>query len=372
MRTVSSEEQRLIQESVAKLADKEYAPHAEVLNHYPDCELPSRFVESLAELGLFDLLLPADSGGGDGDLQTLSTALETLSEKLAAPAGILFAHSFAQQLAINGGDKRSAERLAGNGTPTLLAYPIYDEPGDCASSVICRKDGKNLILEGTCELVVNAPIANLLVLPVYQESKEHGCSIALIEPDRQGVEIGESLLTLGLRGCPTADVTLRGVEVSAGELIPGACELTREMARRFRGPASAICAGITGSSLRTASGYAQERYQAGCNIIEHQQVRSMLADMLADYQSACDAADKLSSGATISESAAATLFVRSKKGAARACTDGVQLLGGYGYMEDYGQERRMRDAKQAQCLLGRTDPLRQDAVADWLTHEEAL
>jgi alkylation response protein AidB-like acyl-CoA dehydrogenase len=44
----------------------------------------------------------------------------------------------------------------------------------------------------------------------------------------------------------------------------------------------------------------------------------------------------------------------------------VQLLGGYGYMEDYAEEQCMRDARQGQGLLGRVDSLRQELVAEWL------
>ena len=44
--------------------------------------------------------------------------------------------------------------------------------------------------------------------------------------------------------------------------------------------------------------------------------------------------------------------------AADATTDGIQLLGGYGYMKDYGQEKRFRDAKQIQVLMGLNPMLR--------------
>jgi alkylation response protein AidB-like acyl-CoA dehydrogenase len=48
--------------------------------------------------------------------------------------------------------------------------------------------------------------------------------------------------------------------------------------------------------------------------------------------------------------------------ACRATTDGVQVLGGNGYMKDFGQEKRMRDAKQVQCLLGRAPVRKMDFI----------
>jgi len=54
--------------------------------------------------------------------------------------------------------------------------------------------------------------------------------------------------------------------------------------------------------------------------------------------------------------------------ACRATVDGVQLLGGNGYMKDYGQEKRMRDAGQAQCLLGMA-PVRKMDLIDLIIRE---
>ena len=50
------------------------------------------------------------------------------------------------------------------------------------------------------------------------------------------------------------------------------------------------------------------------------------------------------------DAAAAMIYIQNT--ACRVTTDGVQILGGYGYMKDYGQEKRFRDAKQLQALLG--------------------
>ncbi len=47
---------------------------------------------------------------------------------------------------------------------------------------------------------------------------------------------------------------------------------------------------------------------------------------------------------------AATLHIAEL--ACEATTDGIQILGGYGYMKDYGQEKRYRDARMVQALLG--------------------
>lgn len=377
MRTVKSEDNQLVHDSVARFTEAVVVPHLEDLNHYPDHPLPPELLEGLAHLGLFELLLQTEMGGGGGHVETLSIALEALSEKAAAPSGILFAHSFAQYAVLHSGNAKAVQRLARDKSedkPVILAYPVYSEPGESGAGVRASVKGKSLILNGRLEFIVNAPIATLLLVPATdQESGQ--ISLVLVDANAKGVRIGEALLTLGLRGCPSADVEFANASVTLSSLVAGpgkATGLLLDTVRRFRGPAAAIAAGVVACSIHRARTYAEERYQGGSSIIDYQQVRAMLADMLSDYAACCDAADRLSNGTRFTETSSALLFIRAKEGASRATIDGVQLLGGYGYMEDYGQERCMRDAKQVQCLLGRCDPLRQDLMNDWLGREGAL
>ena len=81
-------------------------------------------------------------------------------------------------------------------------------------------------------------------------------------------------------------------------------------------------------------------------------VKGKVADMLVDQASR--RVDCEEPGWQL-DSRAAALHVQEM--AADATTDGIQLLGGNGYMKDYGQEKRFRDAKQIQALMGLT-PMR--------------
>jgi alkylation response protein AidB-like acyl-CoA dehydrogenase len=121
-------------------------------------------------------------------------------------------------------------------------------------------------------------------------------------------------------------------------------------------PAAAISLGIMEGSFKEALAYAGERYQGGRNIVDWSGVRMKLAEMaiqidvarscLSGICSACDAASPDGNGAAV----AAAIHISDM--ACSATSEGVQLLGGNGYMKDYGQEKRMRDARQARSLLG--------------------
>lgn len=339
----------LVRESVSRFARETVAPKLLELNHFPDAALPDGIVPGLAELGLFEL--------GGTDAPALAAALGALASVGAAPAAIVLANAFARSLV----QATRPELLAQNGHAARpLAYPLYDEPGLADRAPAVGRSGRALELHGVAELVVNAPLAELLVLPVRDGERLALCALDAATP---GVSVGPALLTLGLRGAPTADVTFSHVKLPEDRLLSRDAEAAvREVAQRLRGPAAAISAAIVESSLTHATEYAKERYQGGKQIIEHEEVRRMIAEVAEAHALALEAADRLTRVA-LPEHRSLALFVQAKERAALATSVGVQLLGGYGYMEDYPEERCMRDAKQAECLFGRVDHERQELTA---------
>jgi alkylation response protein AidB-like acyl-CoA dehydrogenase len=358
-----STDHTLIRDSVARFADDLILPARHALNHHPDEPLPERLIPGLSELGLFEL----DASGADG-IATLSLIVETLAERAAAPAALLFAHHLARELIRATRPENGSARWLGD---QRLAYPAYAEPAILDRAPRAWLSSGELRLEGLASLVVGAPIADALVLPVT-DAESGGVALVLIEPGDPGVRIGESLLTLGMRGCPTADVTLERVQLSPDRLLarpPAAARTIAEVSRRFRAPAVAITSGLLAQSLKTALEYAKQRYQGGRQIVDHDEVRILLSGIGEDHALCRLAAARLAES-DLPETESLALFARAKQRASRATSDGVQLLGGNGYMEDYDQERCMRDARQAQCLLGRVDWARLELVGA-LRSEEA-
>ena len=337
----------LIRDSVRRFAREVVGPALGDLNHFPDRPLPATIVPGLAELGLLD---------DEIDPTLLSAALSELAEFAAAPATLVLAHAFARQLVREAGGDRAKALLAVNGGG-LFAAPLYAEPDLADDAPTLRRIGDRIELDGVASFVVNAPLARVLVLPV--RDRRDGSGWVAVESNEPGVVVGEPLLTLGMRGCPTADVSFARARFPADRLICTSAEVASRAARRLRGPGVAISAGILTSSVRTATEYAHERYQGGGLIIEHQEVRAILGRMIED-QALCQESSALLCQESLPDWRSLALFLRAKERAAHAACDGVQLLGGNGYMEDYAQERAMRDAKQAQFFFGRTDVARQD------------
>ena len=335
----------MLRESVRRFAREVVAPTREALNHFPERPLPAGLVPGLGELGLFDPEI---------ELPLLGVALEELSKVAAAPAALVLTHAFARALVREAGGGRSAA-LGGLNGHGLFACPIYSELDLSDDAPTLRRVGSEIELDGTAPLVVGAPLARVLVLPVRDAG---GWGLVGLESSEPGVSVGEALLTLGMRGCPSADVSFQRSRFPADRLLATSPDVARRAIRRFRGAAVAISAGVLSSSVVAATEYAQERYQGGGAILEHQEVRAILGRMLEDL-ALCQEASELLGREGVPEWRALAAFLRAKERAAHATSDGVQLLGGNGYMEDYGQERAMRDAKQAQFFFGRTDVARQ-------------
>ncbi|MFI4982523.1 MAG: acyl-CoA dehydrogenase family protein, partial [Nevskiales bacterium] len=138
-------------------------------------------------------------------------------------------------------------------------------------------------------------------------------------------------------------------------------ELFHRMAQRLAPVAAAILLGIMKGCFDEAYGYTQARQQGGRSIIDWPAVSMMLAEMSADISLAQRCLFDALCGAPAAD--ARPLAIRLGEWACRATTDGVQLLGGNGYMTDYGQEKRMRDARMARQLLGMPALRKLDAFA---------
>jgi alkylation response protein AidB-like acyl-CoA dehydrogenase len=120
--------------------------------------------------------------------------------------------------------------------------------------------------------------------------------------------------------------------------------------------AAAIACGIMKGSFLEAYAYAKERFQGGREIIKWSELRMILSIMSLKVHTAelvlaeaCRAIEGKLSGWEMMSRAAA---IRIQDDACDVTTEGIQVLGGYGYMKDYGQEKRFRDAKQVQAFLG--------------------
>jgi len=329
----------------------EVAESVKEADHYPDVPFRRSLYAKAEEVGFLSFTLPEEVGGVGESVAALAEVLYEVSRTDASVAAVMLCQAFAHRLLVDAGRETLAD---GKG---LIATTLYDDPLELPTGLTASEAGGSHRLTGKLEYVVLAPVARLFILPALLEDEP---ALFLVEKG-DGVAPSEPVLTLGLRACPVADLELEGAEgtllVKGGDVETVYLEATDKL----RGAAAAISAGIIAGCFEEARDYARERYQGYKQIIDHQQTRASLGRIAVNML----AAEGLFRSAVRDDNGEGEAFssavqVIAGEAAVESSILGVQILGGNGYMEDYGQEKRMRDAKQVQGIFGQKELSLQD------------
>jgi alkylation response protein AidB-like acyl-CoA dehydrogenase len=314
-------------------------------------------------------MLPEEHGGTGQGMAALCEILCALAKADASFAAVLFINAMGQSALLKWGQKEIIDKHVSS---ELIAFPAYDLPSDLPRTARAEKEGDGYSLSGKVEYLPLAPVAQALIVPAETGDQDR-LGFFIIDAMANGVAIGEPVLSLGLRNCPAADIELSGAKVSGDALLcSDAGADYPALAALFRTAAAALAVGVCEGSFEAAKAYAKDRYQGGTMIINYDQIRLMLSNLAVVAESGKALVKSMALAADDQRpwpiSDAGLIFLTEQ--ASRATTDGVQILGGYGYMEDYGQEKRMRDAKQIESIFGAAPAKRLDLIADILRQEE--
>lgn len=357
MRSKIDEELRMLEEMALDFAERELKDNREECDHYPYAPLEEGVLEKACGVGFFCITVPEEHEGGAMGVGALSLVLQDISRTDASLAGVIFTNALAQEIILAAGEGCALARAAANGSwnEALIAFPSFDDPVENLGITAERLGGGEFSLTGKVEYVVLAGLAPRALLPAAVPG-EDGYSFFLVDLAGVGVEAGEPILSLGLHSCPAVDLELRGAAATLiGEEGAGARYFTG-CADKMSIAAAAISVGIMKGCLDEALDYSGKRFQGGREIINWSELRLMLANMgvaqgaaAGLLAQACARAEEDDPGWRL---LARATVLQVQAAACEVTTDGIQVLGGNGYMEDYGQEKRFRDAKQVQALLG--------------------
>ena len=352
-----------------RFAKKELEPKAVEIDNYPFQPFHSAAVEAARETGMLQVVLPEEQGGAGQGIAVLSEILMPLASADASFAAVVLVNSLSLSALSRWGKKAVVESYAGSG---LVAFPAYELPGDLPTAVTAKKKGKGYALDGRLDYLALAPVADALIVPALVEGAEQP-ALFVVDRKAKGVSPSEPVISLGLRNCPVADVTLQGVEVAESNLLTAEGRTgCAALANDFAAAVAAMAVGVVSGSYQAAKAYAAERYQGGRRIIDYDLVRQMLTNLQVIAESGKALVRAMAAAADAGEGFPLTssgLILLSEQ-ASRATADGVQCLGGYGYMEEYGQEKRMRDAKQIEGLFGAAPAKRLELMEEILRREQ--
>jgi alkylation response protein AidB-like acyl-CoA dehydrogenase len=352
----------------SEFAKRELAEGREAHDGFPFGPFWADVVGRAFEVGFFGINVPEERGGSGLGARALAFVLEELAQADASLAAIIFTHAAAHEIiraASGDADCRDVYQALAAHLKKPVAFQPYATAGGVIGPVAHTAHDKTL-LSGSASFLVLGGLAEYAVIPAG-DSWGDGFSYYLLNVKGRGVEVSEPVVSLGLHACPAVDAVLDRAE---GVLLGGrgkGPDYFQKMYDRMSLPAAAISMGIMKGSFNEALSYAKDRYQGGRQIVDWPEVRMILSKMAAQIETGHAALDRaaglLESASAGWASAAAAAALETGEASVSVATDGVQLLGGNGYMKDYGQEKRMRDAAQARALLGMSGVRRLELIA---------
>ena len=359
-------EQREIRDLVRDLARERIAPRAADIDK--SAEFPWDVVELYRENDIFGILFDEEYGGIGASALMALVAIEEVS-KVCATSGLIIAVQELGSLGLKlaGSDEQKQRYLPRLASGEWLAAYALTEPGSGSDSAAmrttARRDGDDYVLDGGKRFITNAGVADLYTVfaKTDADAGHSGTSAFVVEADSPGFEVGRIEPKMGIKGSTTGEIFFNDCRVPAANLLGeegDGFRIAMRILDRSRPGIGAQGLGLAQGATDYALEYAKSRETMGKPIGEHQ----LIAGMLADMETKCEAARGLlyKCGQLIDEGAEGAELTKISAMAKLYCsdvamdvtTDAVQILGGYGYIQEYPVERMMRDAKITQIYEG--------------------
>ena len=360
-------EQELIQKTAREFAQEHLAPG--VIERDDKAEFPTGQIKMMGELGFMGMMVPEEWGGAGFDTITFVIAMEEIAAVELATSTIMSVNnSLVCQLFTDYGTHDQKEKYLkplANGD-MLGAYSLSEpQSGSDASNMrtFAKKDGDHYVINGTKNWVTNGITSDIVVLFCLTEKAVgyKGITAFVIEKGTPGLSTGKKEDKLGIRASDTCELYFENCRIPAENRIGEEGQGFKIAMKALGGGRIGIAAqalGLARAALEAAVSYAKERKQFGKAIGEFGAIQNKLADMATEIDAArmliWRAAKLKDEGKNYTrESSMAKLFASST--AMKAATECVQIHGGYGYMQEYGVERLMRDAKITQIYEGTSE-----------------
>ncbi|BDB27415.1 acyl-CoA dehydrogenase family protein [Cupriavidus sp. P-10] len=333
-------------------------------------EIPQDIVQDMREMGLFGMTIPERFGGLELTMEEEARVVMELCQTSPAFRSLLgtTVGIGSQGILMDGTPEQQQAWLPRLATGEILASFALTEPdaGSDAGSLrtTAVRDGDHYVVNGTKRFITNAPQAGMFTLMARTNPDikgSAGVSAFIVDAKTPGISFGKRDVKMGQKGAHTCDVIFENVRVPASNLIGlkegQGFKTAMKVLDKGRLHISAVSVGVAKRVLRDALNYALERQQFGQPICEFQLIQAMLADSQAElYAAECmviDAARRRDEGKNVStEASCCKMFATEMVG--RVADRAVQILGGSGYISEYGIERFYRDVRLFRLYEGTT------------------
>jgi alkylation response protein AidB-like acyl-CoA dehydrogenase len=360
---------RELRDTALAFAAERLAPHA--LEWDEKRHFPVDVMREAAALGMATLYVREESGGAGLTRLDAAVVFEALATGCPTISAFLSIHNMvAWMIDRYGSDAQRADWLPSLIPMDRIASYCLTEPaaGSDAAALATRavRDNQGYVLNGTKQFISGAGVSDLyLVMARTGGAGAGGVSAFLVPKDAPGLSFGANEKKMGWNAQPTRQVILEDVRLPAEALLGEEGQGFRYAMSGLDGGRLNIAACSIGgaqAAIDKALAYVRERRAFGQEIARFQATQFRLADMVTELEAARTlmwrACAKLDSGAPD-----ATAFCAMAKRFAtdtgfRVADEALQLLGGYGYLADYGIEKIVRDLRVHRILEGTNEVMR--------------
>jgi alkylation response protein AidB-like acyl-CoA dehydrogenase len=361
-----SEEQEVVRDAMREFAGEVFRPAAREADEAS--ALPDGFLDQIWELGLTSTQLPEEYGGAGEERSPITNAI-LLEELACGDAALALAAMspslFAFPVADFGTDEQKArllpafcgDRFHAGSLALIEPSPTFDV---LALETTAEPKEGGFVLSGRKRFVVLGDRAeHFLVIARNAQSAETGFGAidAFIVPrDAAGLTIGEIDKNLGLKALPTVSLELDKVEVAAADRLGGEAGIyAARLIAQTRTAGAAVLLGLARSVMEYTIPYAKDRHAFDEAIAQKQAIAFMLSDMAVEIDGlrwlVWKAASYLEYGRDASREAVLADITASEQ-VMKIADNGIQVLGGHGFIREHPVELWYRAARTLSVLEG--------------------
>ncbi len=372
MRIELTAQQKDAQAEFRAFVNEEIVPYA---NHYDQEEYtPPKLIEKFAHQGYLGALLPKDFGGKSIDIITYGLLNEEIGRGCSSLRSLLTVHSMVAYALCKWGNKSQKEYwLPKLVSGEVIAAFALSEPnvGSDAKSIETTAilSGDSYILNGQKKWITYGQIADVFLVFAQCSGKP---SAFLVEKNSPGLSIKPISGMLGVRASMLAELHFQDCRIPqenlVGKLGFGFSYVASSALDYGRYSVAWGSVGIAQACLEACIQYTSERHQFGVYLKEHQLIRQMITEMIANIKAArllCYQAGylkEIGDPSSITETSIAKYFASTT--ATKIANDAVQIHGANGCTSEYSVARYLRDAKIMEIIEGSTQ-IQQITIADY-------
>ena len=357
-----SSEQKLIFETAYEFGQSSISPFA---SEWEKSLIPRGVLKEAGELG-FGSLYVNDADGGSGLSRLDSTLVfEALAMACPSVSSFISIHNMCAWMISQYGNQHVKEKFLHPmiRMDKICSYCLTepDSGSDSAAlSTKAEKTNEGFRVNGTKSFISGGAFSDIYLTMVRTgEAGPHGISALLVEKNAKGLSFGSNEEKMGWKSQPTAQVIFDDCSISSEQLLGEENKgFIYAMSGLDGGRLNIAAAALGGaqSALNIAKNYIKERKAFGKRLSDFQGLQFKVADMEIAINSSRiflrEAAWKLDN----KKSDASVYCAMAKKyvtdNAFNIANNSLQLLGGYGYLTDYGIEKIVRDLRVHQILEG--------------------